>query len=206
MYTSVWKSTWITPKLLTLTLYLVLWCQPFILPKLHWAHGLNPWSSRRQQPNPTPVNNPPEPPPDQGGQQEQQPDNGEEGIEEIHGEPPPPTPSGLHHQVMMVMVVVIAVDLLATEISEVPCWDMVDKGTHSPNHLAWQINTIWNNFWQFLLTLLNHCRLPPIICTNFTYCTIIFISSYPFTSYTSFLSTCGFWLFSLLYRSESCRW
>ena len=67
----------------------------------------------------------------------------------------------LHLLVTMGAAVVMAADLLVLEDSEVLCRDMDDNSTLSLNHLIRQINTIWNNSWQFLLTLLSYCRLLP---------------------------------------------
>ena len=67
----------------------------------------------------------------------------------------------LHLLVMMGAAVVMAADLLVLEDGEVLHRDMDDNGAHGLNHLIRQINTIWNNSWQFLLTLLSHCRLLP---------------------------------------------
>ena len=67
----------------------------------------------------------------------------------------------LHLLVTMGVAVVMAADLLVLEDGEVLRQDMDDNSALGLNHLIWQINTIWNNSWQFLLTLLSHCRLLP---------------------------------------------
>ena len=56
----------------------------------------------------------------------------------------------LHLLVTTGAVVVMAVDLSALEDGKVLCQDMDDNDTLGLNHLIQQINTIWNNSWQFL--------------------------------------------------------